>query len=72
MSVRIDVDRIPEGHIVVGYVAVVKLLDEEGKEYWATRSQGINDMEGFGMISTATEMFREDLNAMRVRKNDDD
>lgn len=65
---HIYVNGIPEGHIIAGYVAVVKVIDEEGGAYWATRTKDLNDMEGFGMMMNATEMFREDLRAGRIKE----
>ncbi|MGH3433181.1 MAG: hypothetical protein ACRDQB_10125 [Thermocrispum sp.] len=49
----LKVQRIPSDHMVVGYVAYLKVLDENGDMYFAQRIEGINDMEALGM---ATDM----------------
>lgn len=72
MSANIEVTGIPDGHIIVGFISIVKVLDENGDTYWATRSKDINDMEGLGMMVNATEMFREDLRAGRIKQDGPD
>lgn len=65
---NISINKIDDGHIVVGYVAVLKVLDKNGEVYWATRSDDLNDMEAYGMMHNAVEMFREDLREGRIKQ----
>lgn len=63
---QITVKDIPKGHIIIGHVVVAKVLDSEGQEYWATRSQGLSDMEIYGMAINAVDNMRIDLTGGRV------
>lgn len=55
----IEVTALPKGHIVVGYIAHLKVLDEEGEEYFATRIDGLGDMEMLGMAVNMADWFRQ-------------
>lgn len=67
MSYELNIDSIPDGHVAVGYVATIKLLDENGKVYWAHRSAGLDDMELYGMVrSHADDVSRQ----LRLQKRD--
>lgn len=67
---NIEVPSIPDGHIVVGSVSVLKMLDTDGQDYWAMRPVGVNDMEAFGMVMFAADMCRLDLQECRRMPGD--
>ena len=58
------ISNIPENHIVAGHLTYLKVLDENGEEYWAMRTAGLNLMEGLGC---ATDMANEARNAIEKR-----
>lgn len=62
---NLPIKKVPEGHIVVGHVVLMKVLDAQGEEYWATRQEGLNMMEAYGMIYSARDDFQAELNGMR-------
>ncbi len=45
----LEIGHIAEGHLIVGYVARLKVLDENGKAYFAMRTLDVNDMEALGL-----------------------
>lgn len=52
---------IPRGHIIVGYVSHLKVLDNEGELYFAQRTGGLNDMEKFGLSVSMADSMSDDL-----------
>jgi len=64
-SINIEVHHIPPGHVVVGYVAHLKLLDKDGEEYWATRDNGLGDMEMLGMAHDMVDEYQNSIRSMR-------
>jgi hypothetical protein len=64
-TMNLPVKSIPEGHVVVGHVVLLKCLDTEGEEYWATRQDGLNTMEAYGMVHSARDDYQAELNGMR-------
>lgn len=60
---------VPEGHLVVGYVAHLKVLDEEGKLYFSARQKDVNDMEALGL---STDMANSWSNQLQWSKGDSD
>ena len=59
---------IPLGHIVVGYVAHLKVLDENGQLYFAMRSKDINDMEALGLAQDMVNSIQDDLSTGKERQ----
>lgn len=53
---------VPEGHIVVGYVAHLKVLNEKGELYFSARSKDVNDMEALGLAVDMANSWQRDLN----------
>lgn len=70
-KLRLELGAIPPSHTPVGYVAYVKVLDEDGQLYWALRSDGLNDMEKLGMAEAMATTFAAELQAC-TRHTDDD
>jgi hypothetical protein len=64
-SISIEVHHIPPGHVVVGYVAQLKVLDKDGEEYWATRDEGLGDMEMLGMAHDMVDGYQNNIRSMR-------
>lgn len=60
---HIEVANIPEGHVIVGYIAQFKVLDEDGELYWAIRRPDVNTMEAYGMACDLADTIRGDLQA---------
>lgn len=54
---------IPEDHTIVGFVVYFKVLDEEGRLYWAQRSMGMNDMEQYGLACSLRDNMQRDVMA---------
>ena len=52
--------QVPEGHIVVGYVAHLKVLDENGELYFSARSKDCNDMEALGLTYDMLQSWTRD------------
>lgn len=64
-KLMLPIKKIPDGHVVVGHVVLLKVLDADGGEYWATRQEGLNTMEAYGMVHSAADDFQNELNGMR-------
>jgi hypothetical protein len=58
---------VPDGHIVVGYVAHLKVLDEIGNLYFGLRSKDVNDMEALGLAVDMVNSFQDDLQSGKER-----
>lgn len=58
---QLDISSLPKGHVVLGYVACLKVLDENGELYFAMRSTGLNDMESLGMTHDMLNTFQTDM-----------
>jgi hypothetical protein len=69
-TATIQVDHIKDGHVIVGYVACIKVLDEDGELYWATRQDGVNDAEAYGMGQIMVDNFATDLSSRRCDPDD--
>lgn len=52
--------QVPEGHLVVGYVAHLKVLDENGELYFSARSKDVNDMEAIGLSYDMLQSWTND------------
>lgn len=52
---------VPEGHLVVGYVAHLKVLDEKGELYFSARSRDVNDMEALGLSVDMANSWQRDM-----------
>lgn len=61
---HIELDNLPEGHIIVGYVTSIKILDEEGNYYWSLRKRDLNDMEAFGMATDMANTIAKHLSEL--------
>lgn len=57
----IEVGYMPKGHMVVGYIAYLKVIDTEGDYYWASRANGLDNMEQLGMAHDMVNEIQEDL-----------
>lgn len=64
-ELKLSVGHIPEKHTVVGFLAYIKVLDDDGEMYWASRSDGLNDMEKLGMALNQLDDFQEQLRVGR-------
>lgn len=61
-SHSIEISKLGSEDMIVGYIAMVKVMDKEGGYYWATRgSSDLNDMEKLGMATDMVNCFTEDL-----------
>lgn len=58
---QLEIGGIPDGHIVSGHIAYLKVIDEKGESYWAMRSEGINDMEALGMATDQQQEYARDI-----------
>jgi hypothetical protein len=61
---QLQINNIPAGHLVVGHLTYLKMIDENGEDYWGLRTAGLNLMEGIGC---ATDMLEEAKNAVQRR-----
>lgn len=61
--INVEVD-LPEGCVLVGYIAHLKVMKPDGSMVWAQRSKDISDMEALGMAVTMVENIKADLNGM--------
>ncbi|MGW4127979.1 hypothetical protein [Amycolatopsis japonica] len=61
MSAHIDIHKIPDGHVIVGYIAAIKILDEDGECYFAVRNDGLNMMETLGMAHDLAATAERDV-----------
>lgn len=68
---NLDVGYMPEGHVVVGYIAYIKVLDKNGEAYWASRNKDLNMMEQLGMALDQFEETKADVNRTRIDQSDD-
>jgi hypothetical protein len=66
-KISLEIGYMKEGHTVVGHLSYLKVLDNEGDFYWASRSDGINMMEQLGMAYDMVREIEEDLK--RSRRN---
>lgn len=63
--------RLPEGFISLGFIAAVKCLDGEGNIALATiESEALPPWEAYGMLLTAAEDFKPEMNAYHTRDDD--
>lgn len=67
----IEVGFVPSGHMVAGYIAYLKVIDETGDYYWASRDNGLNTMEMLGMAQDMVNEYQSDLAANRRNAADD-
>lgn len=59
---NIDMPDLPEGYVPVEAVAVIKCLDDQGNLTIAVRtSSGVMAWEAVGMLISASDMARADL-----------
>jgi hypothetical protein len=70
-DMNLHVGHMPEGHLVVGYVAHIKVMDDNGELYFATRVNGLNDMEMLGMAQDMATSFGAVLNNGKNTVEDD-
>lgn len=54
--VSLEINNVPQGHLVVGHITYLKCVDNDGKDYWALRQSGLNIMEALGC---AKDMLNE-------------
>jgi hypothetical protein len=66
----IPIGHMPSGHLVVGYIAHLKVMDDNGRLYFATRVDGLNDMEMYGMAANMADSFGEVLAASKETLED--
>lgn len=71
-KMTLEVGYMPLGHTVVGYIAYVKMLDENGEFYWGSRSDGLNAMESLGMAHDMVQEYTADLASSRRDPGDHD
>jgi hypothetical protein len=71
-TLNLSVAYMPTGHTMVGYIAYIKMLDAEGEVYWATRDDGLNDMEMLGMAHDMASEYQTYLAANRRDLEEDD
>lgn len=57
----IKLNNMPDGHLVVGYIAMIKMLDAKGNLYWSLRMLDLNDMEAYGLVMDAANSISRDL-----------
>jgi hypothetical protein len=67
----LEIGEMPDGHVVVGYIASLKMLDEEGTIYWAMRNDGLNSMESLGMASDLHNEYRVQLEQTKTHPGED-
>ena len=67
----LEINSLPDEHIIAGYVTHIKVIDENGEMYWATRMEGLNDMEAYGMAQDMANSFRRDLTNGKEAPRDD-
>ena len=60
-DLALSVGHIPTSHTVVGYISSIKVLDEDGVEYYAIRTDGLADMEKLGMAVSMGDDFRAQM-----------
>lgn len=64
---------VPDGDMIVGYTAQLKVLAKDGSYYWATRREGVNDCEVVGMLVVQLDDARDDFrNFPKTRVERDD
>lgn len=59
------IDNIPDGDMIVGFVASLKVLGESGDYYWAHRSNNLGGMEKLGMATSMAADYSDDLRNTR-------
>lgn len=64
-TINLTVGHMPENHVVVGYIAYLKVLDKDGEEYWASRDNGLGDMEMLGMAHDLADEYQSNIRSMR-------
>lgn len=64
-DLNLTVGHIPTSHTVVGYVAYLKVLDEDGDAYYAQRTDGLGDMEMLGMATALADDFKVQIRGGR-------
>lgn len=64
-EMNLPIGHMPAGHLVVGYVAHLKVMDTNGDLYFATRVDGLNDMEMYGMAQDMANSFGDVLAASK-------
>jgi hypothetical protein len=67
-SVGLEITSLPDGHIIIGYVAHLKVLDDYGRLYFAMRTKDVNDMEAFGLAHGMVDSIRADLQNNKEEK----
>jgi hypothetical protein len=70
-KMTLEVGYMPKGHLVAGYIAYIKVIDENGDYYWASRQEGLNNMEQLGMACDMVNEIQEDLKSSRRNPGDE-
>lgn len=63
MTIEVEIDAVPEGYIVLGTIALLKVLKADGEVVYREHFGG-NDltiMEKYGMTQSAADTMRERL-----------
>lgn len=63
---NMEINGIPDGHVVVGHISYLKVLDAEGECYWAFRNDGLNSMEALGLAVDMENEVRMSVSDMKV------
>lgn len=61
ISYEVEINGVPDGSMVVGCVATLKVLLPDGRCFWSTRTSGMNDMECLGVAQDMVYSFAGDL-----------
>lgn len=63
--------RVPDGDMIVGYIAMFKVIGRKGEAYWAQRMSGLNDMEALGMAVDMANSCQADIGRSKTVVEDE-
>lgn len=69
---NIEIGSLPEGHVILGYIAHLKVLDTDNSLYFAMRSKDLNDMEAYGLAIDMADTIRSGLQKSKEDPRDSD
>lgn len=62
----LDIPKLPDKTMIVGYAVMVKYIDESGKVYFSRATKDLDDMEALGL---AMDMQNDFATLMAPRRN---